>query len=111
MSRKKPPARVVSMDQENQEMERRAVRALQCTWDVIAGDTFAAVAGEDGRSPEEITMKQDEVIEMVTACGFVGGYPEMYGNDKEAVAWLNDLPHSEQDRICKQAFPCLKYGY
>lgn len=55
-------------------------------------------------------MTRDGVIGRVSSRGFVGGYLEMYGDDKEAVARLEKQSEAEQDRILRAAFSLARYG-
>jgi hypothetical protein len=86
-------------------MEQRAIRALRRTWEAIGGD-YLQLAAEDGATH----MKQDEVIDAVSACGFKGGYPMTHGDDKEAVEWLESQMTKVQDKLLKEAFPHARYS-
>lgn len=79
----------------------RAKRALSSTWQTIGFDVLGS---------ETASIYSEEVQEAVSSCGFIGGYPEMYGNDKEAVAWLELQPEAIQDLLLAQAFPPGRYG-
>ncbi len=93
------------------EMEQRAIRALHRTWNAIGYDALqAAVDCGEAKSVDEVTMTRAEVIDMVTSCGFIGGYLADYGDDHEAVAWLETQPRKVQDRLLKEAFPHARYG-
>lgn len=83
-------------------MEERAIRALKQTWSQIGYDTLQCTGGGD--------INAESVIDGVTSCGFVGGYPMMYGGDDEAVKWLEEQKRDMQDAICNKAFPPGMYG-
>jgi hypothetical protein len=91
-------------------MEERAARALYQTWQQIAGDVLAGYAEEEGKDVDRVVISRPEVIDCVTSCGYAGGYPETYGGDKEAVAWLDSQPLDVQRRVCVAAFPHARYG-
>ena len=92
-------------------IEQRAIVALARTWDQIGYDCLqAAVDCSEADDINKVSMTRDEVIDMVTSCGFVGGYPETNGGDKEAVEWLEAQPEKIHNRILKKAFPHARYG-
>jgi len=92
-------------------MEQRAIRALSRTWDVIGYDSLqAAVDCGEAKNVDDVVMTRAEVIDCVASCGFMGGYPESYGGDKEAVEWLESQPEKVQNEILKKAFPHARYG-
>jgi hypothetical protein len=80
---------------------RRCVSALQQTWSTIGYDALSA----GGENPETNVFSAEDVRDMVSSCGFLGGYPESYGHDKEAVTWLEHQPDTLQDHILALAFP------
>lgn len=84
-------------------MECRCHSLLNRTWEAIGSDCLQI---NDGKA-----MKRLEVIDAVCGSGLVGGYPDTYGNDKEALEWLEKQPRKEQDRIIRKAFPFERYGY
>jgi hypothetical protein len=84
------------------EMEARAIRALQATWEAIGADALAANGGRD--------LTAEDVRDFVAGSGFAGGLPETYGRDRVAVLWLEKQPEAEQDRILQLAFPLARYG-
>ena len=86
-------------------MEERAVRALQQTWQSIGYDVLACYG-----DAERAILDASEIRESVTGCGLIGGYPESYGNDVEAVRWLEEQSEAKQRRIINQAFPKGRYG-
>lgn len=92
-------------------MEERAVTALVRTWDAIGYDALQCMvdAGEV-KNINQAVMTRAEVIDMVTSCGFVGGYPMQYGDDKEAVKWLEVQTDEVLKPIYKKAFPLARYG-
>ena len=93
------------------DMEQRAVMALARTWDAIGYDCLqCAVDCGEYTNIDAVSMKRAEVIDMVTACGYKGGYPETHGGDKEAVEWLDAQPEKVQNKILKKAFPHARYG-
>ena len=92
------------------DMEDRAVAALERTWSAIGCDWIAAIAQSEGKNPERFSVKEDEVREAVSTCGFLCGYPETYGNDREAIAWLDAQSTAKQDAILAKAFPEGTYG-
>ncbi len=81
-------------------MESRAARALQRTWQAIGADVLMAHG-----NVEEVTVGAEEVREAVTSCGFVGGYPAIFGDDRAAVEWLDGQPQFVQDALLSTAFP------
>jgi hypothetical protein len=83
------------------ELEIRAVRALQVTWQAIGPDCFRANGGK--------AMTRDDVIDFVAGSGFCGGYPEMYGRDRVAILWLERQPEAVQDQVLQLAFPLDLY--
>lgn len=93
-----------------QTLKQRAVQVLQRTWQAIGYDTLQAYADEKGRRVERIVISRDDVIDSVSACGFKGGYPEMYGDDLEATVWLEQQPREVQDGVLREAFPHTRYG-
>jgi len=86
------------------DLQERAVHALRRTWQSIGYDVLHAYGGE------QVELTAAEVREAVTACGFVGGHPEQYGDDREAVRWLDRQPRTRQERIVRSAFPRGRYG-
>ena len=88
-------------------LEKRAIQALQQTWQAIGSDCLQCTQEAEGKD----TMSQELVIDCVTSCGYSSGYPAMYGNDDEAVAWLQDQDYETKDRICLAAFPFKNYGW
>ena len=93
------------------DMEQRAILVLVRTWDAIGYDSLqCAVDCGEADSIDTVTMTRAEVIDGVTSCGYKGGYPETYGNDLEAVEWLEAQPEKVQKRILKKAFPHARYG-
>lgn len=93
-----------------QEMRTRAIRLLNATWSAIGPDCFMAFAGEDPSEAERMTMDQEDVIEAVTSCGYKGGYPEMYGRDKEALEWLDSQDDATKQEILDETFAHETYG-
>ena len=91
-------------------MEERAISVLNRTWLNIGYDTLQCWADEKGKEVEQITISRASVIESVTSCGFVGGYPETYGGDKEACQWLQGLTEKELKALYKKAFKFARYG-
>lgn len=92
-------------------MEQRAISALARTWDQIGWDALqVAVDCGEAKNINDVTMTRAEVIDMVTSCGFVGGYPETNGGDKEAAEWLEKQPAKIQNQILRKAFPHARYG-
>ena len=93
------------------DIEQRAVRVLTRTWDAIGYDTLqCAVDCGEADNVDAVSMTRAEVIDMVTSCGYKGGYPAEYGDDKEAVEWLEYLPEKERNKVLKKAFPFKRYG-
>jgi len=102
-------------------LRERAIAALVATWGAIAYDTLqgiaAARAGYPTTEPSveatmQVTLSGDEVAGSVTSCGFATGFPADYGDDPEAVEWLEGLPFDEQDAIVAEAFPPeQRFGY
>lgn len=86
-------------------MIERAARALSRTWDSIGMDCLSSLG-----NPKQVTMSKADVVDFVTACGFVGGYPETYGGDKEAVEWLESASKADRKRAINLAFPLTRYG-
>jgi hypothetical protein len=82
-------------------MMERAAKALYRAFQAIGCDIV----------PEGRSLDQEEVIDAVTACGFLGGFPETYGQDKEAVAWLDRQHEAIQKAVCRKAFPHDNYGW
>lgn len=91
-------------------MFARASTALDRTWSAIGYDVIQAVADESGKNPERITIPRDEVIDAVTACGYKDGYPSSYGNDDEAVEWLDAQDDDTKKKVLKDAFSFRRYG-
>jgi len=92
-------------------MEQRAIRALARTWEEIGWDALqTAVDCGEADDIDKVSMTRDEVIDMVTSCGFMGGYPETNGGDLEAVKWLDAQPTRVQNKILRKAFPHSTYG-
>lgn len=95
-------------------MEERAISALHSTWQAIGYDCLVAMtdkAHPTERDIDRVVLRGDDVQEAVSTCGFVGGYPADYGDDIEAVRWLEKLPRAEQERILESAFPnSNRYG-
>jgi hypothetical protein len=95
----------------NETMETRAARALSVTWDQIGYDALQCqVDCGEVSNINKAVMSRAEVIDMVTSCGFTTGYPNDFGNDKEAVAWLEAQTETVKKRVCKKAFPFARYG-
>ena len=94
-----------------QTMEQRAICALARTWDQIGWDALQ-VAVDCGEVDDinKVSMTRAEVIDMVTSCGFMGGYPETNGGDLEAVKWLEEQSTRVQNKILRKAFPHSTYG-
>ena len=87
-------------------MRLRAVRALHATWNAIGYDCLQAY--QDEESVGDITA--EDVRECVSTCGFLTGYPDQYGNDKEAIAWLDAKSWEFQQEVLEDAFPNGRYG-
>jgi len=90
-------------------MIERAALALNRSWHAIGCDVFMALAGENVTKAERITLKRADVIDHVTSCGFKGGFPEMYGNDDEAIDWLEQQSKTKVKRVLRLAFPYKTY--
>jgi hypothetical protein len=58
----------------------------------------------------QAVMSRAEVIDMVTSCGYKGGYPMNYGDDKEAVEWLESQTEAKKQVLLRKAFPLARYG-
>ena len=90
-------------------------------WDAIAYDTLqgiaAARAGYPTKEPSveatmRVTLSGDEVADSVTSCGFATGFPAMYGEDDEAMEWVEGLSFAEREAIVAEAFPSEQhYGF
>jgi hypothetical protein len=92
-------------------METRAARALSVTWDAIGMDTLQSyVDCGEAKDINKVVMSRAEVIDVVTSCGFATGYPKDFGNDKEAIEWLEAQSETVKKRVCKKAFPYARYG-
>ena len=97
--------------EKREKMEQRAINALQRTWDAIGYDALqCAVDCGEADDINDVVMSQEEVIDMVSSCGFRGSYPMTYGNDKEAVLWLDQQPEAVQNDLLNRAFPHSRYG-
>jgi len=93
------------------EMRRRAARALAATWDAIGYDTMQTyVDCGEAENINDVVLTRDEVIDMVTACGYKGGYPMSHGNDKLAIEWLDGQTEEVKQEILMEAFPHARYG-
>jgi hypothetical protein len=64
----------------------------------------------EAKDVNDVVMTREEVIDMVTSCGFKGGYPETNGGDEEAVEWLDAQPEVTKQRLLQEAFPHERYG-
>lgn len=95
----------------NKEMIKRAAIALSRTWDVIGYDALQCMVDcGEVKDINRATMSKAEVIDMVTSCGFKGGYPATYGDDKEAVEWLENQDDKTLKKVYREAFPHARYG-
>jgi hypothetical protein len=79
-------------------MECRVIKALRLTWQAIGGDILNTY-----RDPASAELTAEEVREHVSTCGFVGGFPESHGGDREAVEWLESLSFGRQDALLAEA--------
>lgn len=85
-------------------MIERVQRMALRTWECIGADCLRALE-ECGEKP---VMPRDDVIE--TVCD--AGYMKMYGDDKEAYQWWNNLPtYNSKIKAVKGAFKFAKYGW
>jgi hypothetical protein len=82
-------------------MMERAAKALWHTFGAIGMDLI----------PNGKLVSRATLIDGITSCGYVGGYPESYGNDKEAIQWLDKQPEKVQRTVCRLAFPEKTYAY
>jgi hypothetical protein len=89
------------------DMRSRARAALDNTWQAIGSDLMACAAEDDSFTG---CLSREEVIDAVASCGFKGGYPMSFGEDDEAVKWLDAQPREVQDQILQEAFPHTYYG-
>jgi len=97
----------------------RAITALQKTWQAIGYDVMSGFAAEaagyptsepDMEAAASVVLNEVDVRESVSACGFASGYPDMYGDDKQAIEWLEEQSTAVQDAVLAEAFPEGRYG-
>jgi hypothetical protein len=110
---------IKGMPETNDEIIKRAITALHRTWQAIAYDMMVVYG-----PPEKATMRKSQVLDCLMSCGIMTGYPEMYGEDREAVQWLDKLYEVSWKRrdkigsfakklykeILAKAFPNKTYG-
>jgi hypothetical protein len=85
------------------DMKKRIIRAMDRTWQTIAGDMFQCLA-DCGEKP---IMSRAAVIEVVTDADRM----EAYGGDKEAYETMRDMTYTDVKKIGKEAFPYTRYSY
>jgi hypothetical protein len=85
------------------EIKERVKQALRLTWDAI-GDDVLRISVEMG---EGSTVDRDTVIEMILDAN----RPEMFGQDREAIAEFDKLSYKEQVQIAKEVFTASVYSW
>ena len=88
------------------EMDKRAISALNHTWDAIAYDILV---DDNGKYDESKSIRRNEVVELVQDANHM----ETYGGDFDAacyVIWLSRFKPTYYKRFIKQAFPFQWYG-
>lgn len=88
------------------EMDKRAISALNRTWDAIA---FDVLVDDEGRYDERKCLPRSHVVELVRDCGHM----EAYGDDFDAacyVIWLSRYHKTYYKNFIKEAFPFRLYG-
>ena len=85
---------------EYSDLEKRAVWAMERTWDGIGPDVLGPIE-------DNATMTQAEVIEVVLDAGHL----EEYGEDKAAALFLRQVSEDERMRMARKAFPNQTWGW
>lgn len=94
----------------DQAMRERAVRALRMTWHAIGYDVFLSWSSYE-RRVGQVVLERAHVIDAVCGSGFVDGLSFLHGGDPEAVGWLDVQSEVVQDSVCREAFPHDSYTY
>ena len=85
-------------------MQERIEIMARRTWEAIGGDILT-VLEEQGMKP---IIGRDELLECVSDAS----YMKMYGDDKEAYTFWNNLPtYDAKLEAIKDAFPHQRYGW
>jgi len=90
----------------SEEMDKRAIIALDRTWDTIA---FDVLVDDEGKYDERKCLPRSHVVELVQDCGHM----ETYGGDFDAacyVIWLSRFHKTYYKSFIKRAFPYKLYG-
>ena len=81
-------------------LEQRAIKSLKRTWEEISDDVLSM--------ERELGYNYSSRFVVIQMC-LDAGRVDMYGNDKDATAYLKSLTYDEQKSIAKQAFPLSRY--
>lgn len=91
----------------SEEMDKRACRAMNVTWQVIGCDLLV---DDYGRPDNKKTIRRSEVAEVVQDAN----YMETYGGDFEAAnytIWVSRYHPTYHKKLIKMAFPFERYGW
>jgi hypothetical protein len=89
------------------EMDERAKRAVNRTWDTIGGD---CLVNDEGVPDESVSIPKSHMLELVMDANHM----ETYGDDNEACAyviWMKWQRPTHYKKFVKKAFPFAKYGW
>jgi hypothetical protein len=91
------------------ELRRRICRALNGSWDEIAGDILDAVAEERGKghTRHTVTISREHVAEVAADAGRL----TRHGLTKDEMFFYYDLPPATKASIVCEAFKSRRYGY
>jgi hypothetical protein len=96
-----------SFSGKSEEMDQRACRALNQTWEVIGYDLLV---DDQGKPDYRKTMSRKEVAEIVQDASHM----TTYGGDFEAAhytIWLSRYHKTHHAKLIKRAFPSGRFGW